>query len=112
MKEWIKAAGIACLVEIFPVLVLAATGRANSEKLISRLLTGYHMFSISFAFTVLNIIWSWPGPGRESIRTSGALTYFLVYAFQVLLTTPIIYGLLRGIDRVRKRAKGNIQSTR
>jgi hypothetical protein len=104
MKTWIKAVSIACLVE-FPLLLGLAT--MNSDTLIPRVLTLYHMFAISFAFGVLNIIWAWPGPGREPIRTSTALTYFPVYVFQVILTTPIIFLLWRWIDRVRGRRQGH-----
>jgi hypothetical protein len=75
---------------------------ANSKKLIQGLLsclTMYHMFAISLAFSVLNVIWAWPGPGRKPIRTSDALLYVFIFVFQVMLTTPIVYLLLRWIKR-------------
>ena len=102
MKTWTKAIGIACLVELLLAVGFAMMHFANSKKLIQGLLnclTMYHMFSISLAFSVLNVIWAWPGPGREPIRTSYALLYVLVFVFQVMLTTPVVYLLLRWINR-------------
>jgi hypothetical protein len=105
VKVWIKAVGIACLVELLFVMGLVTMHLADAKTLNPRILTFlslYHMFAISLTYTVLNIIWAWPGPGREHIRTSNTLMYLLVYLFQVVITTPIFYGLLRWIGYVRR----------
>ncbi len=106
MKGWIKAVAIACLVELLLLVPLAIAQLTHSKKLIQSLLTCltfYHMLSISLAFTVLNTIWAWHGPASQPIRTPETLLYLLVGVFQVVLTTPIIYGLLTWIGHVRRK---------
>jgi hypothetical protein len=103
MKTWIKAFGIACIAE-FPLLIGLAT--TNYEKFVSRVLTMYHMFAISLAFSVLQVIWN-RQPWSKTASTPDAAVFFLVFAFQALLTTPIVFLILTWVRRARTARRVN-----
>jgi hypothetical protein len=103
MKIWIKAIGVACLVELPLLIPLAVKWSVSPEKVIPDFLTMYHVLAIPLAITVLNIIWN----HQSHPSTPDAVLFFLVYAFQVMLTTPVMFFLLKGIERVRSHRKGN-----
>jgi hypothetical protein len=111
VKAWIKAVGMACVVELLCVIPLAmaiARGQPANGKFVDgflNFLSLYHMFAITLAFSVLNIIWAWHGPAGQPIATPNSLLYVLIYVFQLILTTPIIYGLIRLLARVRAHRK-------
>ena len=101
MKLWGKAFGIACIAELLLAVVIAALDvtkfRAINQGILSALGL-YHILAVSLASTVLNFVWMWHGVASQPLRTPLALHYFLVFVFQVILTTPIVYGLLKLVD--------------
>ncbi len=108
MKMWSKSLGIACLLESLVACGTAAAHFANPRFLkpgILSFLAVYHMFAISLASISLHVVWTWHGPTSEPVRTPAFLEYALVFVFQVLLTAPIVYGVLFCIARAR-RSKG------
>lgn len=105
MKNWIKALGIACAVEIPLLATLMALPTkpvvSPAVSIVGSVLVWYHVLSIPFGQAVL-IRWSFAaGPGP----TAGSeVVYWLsVYAFQVVLTTPIMFGLLRLLAHLRRK---------
>ena len=74
VKAWIKAVGVACVVELLCVIPLAmaiARGQPANGKFVDgflNFLSLYHMFAITLAFSVLNIIWAWHGPANCYVK--------------------------------------------
>ena len=81
MNRWAKACVLAAVVEL-PLLVLFA------KSSITSIISWYHFPAAYLAYVVLALID--PGPGRSAhfIELSG------VFAFQVLLTTPLFFAIL------------------
>jgi hypothetical protein len=103
MKTWIKAFVIAAVLEVPQVVFLerSVADLWKSNHLLNAV-GWYHLLAIWFGLTALVI--SDPGTPRPRPWPTGAsVVWFSVFAFQVLLTTPIIYGLLKWIGFVARR---------
>jgi len=102
MNTWIKALVIACLLEVPLFLVLEGTKPADQHKsLLLILLWWYHLPSGLFGYTV-NMFWNHMfrlGPGTAS----NVVFWSSEFSFQVALTTPIVFLIIRSIRRSRSR---------
>ncbi len=108
MKNWIKAVAVACLVELPLIVTLKTTPVAEYHKFIPSVLGWYHLPGIWFANVVL-LIWN-PGPRLGPTPASNAVFWLTIFSVQVLLTTPVVYGLWRWIDRVRTDRRAHLGS--
>jgi hypothetical protein len=112
MRIWIRAVGIACVVEVVVVTPLALAiwwpMRTNGKCLISlvNFTTVYHMLSLTLTFTLSKLLELRTGRGHESVPFALALFVCLVYLFQVILMTPIIFLFLKWVGHVRGHRKG------
>jgi hypothetical protein len=102
VKTWIKAFAIAGVLEAPQVLFLARSiGNVGKSNVALNVIGWYHVLGIWFGQWVL-LVWN-PGPRPGPTPTSNVVAWFSVFAFQVALTTPIIYGLLRWMGFVRRK---------
>ena len=97
MKNWIRAIYLACVIEVPFVasLALMQAKQANSAiaRMTGNILVWYHILAIPVGHAVL-IRWNFSsGPGQAP--GSDGVLWFSIYAFQVIVTTPIIYALIR-----------------
>ena len=100
VKTWIKALLIAGILELPQVVVLAGSIKdLGKSNLILNALGWYHVLAIWFGQYVL-LVWN-PGPRRGPTAISNSVAWLSVFGFQVLITTPITYGLLRWIGHLR-----------
>jgi len=95
LKTWIKAAGIAALVELPMLWVLVKTPPTDYRKFIPTVVGWYHLFAVWFGYYVLTV-WN-PGPRPGPTVASNTLYWFSVFVLQVLLTTPVVVVLMRRI---------------
>jgi len=100
MKTWIKALVTAAGIEVPQVMFLAyAIGDLGKSNLVLNALGWYHVLAIWFAQWVL-LVWN-PGPRPGPTTASNAIAWLSVFGFQVLITTPIIYGLFLWAGHIR-----------
>lgn len=106
MKTWVKALAIAGVLEAPQVVFLARSiDQLGKSNVALNVIGWYHVLGAWFGHYIL-LVWD-PGPRPGPTRVSNAVYWFSVFTFQVLITTPIIYGLLRWIGIVdRKNGKG------
>jgi hypothetical protein len=87
MRTWIKAIGIACVIEllcVIPLAVAIAHGQPGTGRLVNvflNLLGLYHILAMTLAFTVLNIT---SGLGTDqwasqSLRQTRCSTFLYMY---------------------------------
>ena len=103
MNTWIKAGGIACLVEFFLLVAMRTMLSVNRHSFISDVLGWYHIGGAMFCNEML-LIWN-PGPRQGPTPASNAVCLLSMYLFQAAVTTPIIFLLLKWIDYVRIHGK-------
>lgn len=103
MKNWIRAACIACLVELPLLIKMEGTPISDFQKFVPSVLGWYHLPGIWVSNIVL-LIWN-PGPRLGPTPASNAVSWFTIFSVQVLLTTPVIYGLLRWIQHARAKTE-------
>lgn len=100
VRTWIKALLIVSALE-FVASALMGT-RRDPTSFVGHILVLYHILSIPFGQAVL--IW-WNSPAHpEPASGSNAVYWISVYAFQVVLTFPIAYALLRCVHLRRQKA--------
>lgn len=105
MRDWIRALFIACALEFFATALLIALTPggppSRARSLVGQALVLYHILSIPFAQAMLTL---WNSPPRPQPATGSSAIYWLsLYIFQVLLTFPIAYVLLKWILRLRQK---------
>jgi len=93
IKLLARAFGIGCFVELVLLSAYMATRqRPWGGGLHFRLLEWYHLPAVWFAQYIL-VLWN-PGPRPGPTVLSSTVAWSLVFLFQVVITTPIIYALL------------------
>ena len=97
MKTWTKAVVLSSLVELPLLTLLEALPRRLENSLPVEVIGWYHVPAYWFSHYVL-LVYN-PGPRPGPTVASNALAWFSRFAFQVLITTPVMYGLLRLIGR-------------
>jgi hypothetical protein len=109
VKTWSKAFAIAAVLEAPQVMFLARSigdlGKSNGAL---NIIGWYHVLAIWFSQWVL-LVWN-PGPRRGPTPASNAVAWFSVFAFQVLITTPIFFLLLKWLAYLQRRK--NLQRER
>jgi hypothetical protein len=103
MKTWTKAFGIACPVEVPPLVALVTllTNQPHLPSVFGGVLVGYHILSLPFGMS-MHIMWV--GDRTPPVRGSEVVFWFSVYAAQTVLTTPLIALLLKVIRGRRTSA--------
>ena len=94
MNRWTKSLSLACVVEMPLVSLLYKYHLRGS--IVATVLNWYHMLSILFAYAVTTLWNHWFGAG------SGIVQWLTIFTFQVALTTPIIFVMLKA-DGPRER---------
>lgn len=102
MKVWVGALVMASVVELPLVILLSTTGPAKlNGSVIGRAIGWYHLMSLWFGYAVITL-WN-PGPRVAPTGVSNAVYWFSIFAFQVVVTTPVAFLVLKGIGHCRKR---------
>jgi uncharacterized membrane protein (DUF485 family) len=106
VKGWARAFITASLIEAALLAAYISTREIGySPRFIPQFLMWYHLFAIWFSYNVL-LAWN-PGARREPTPASNAVVWASMFAFQVLVTTPIIFGLLKWIRHARTKKESN-----
>jgi hypothetical protein len=94
---------VACAVEVplFATLFTFLVKHPPDENsLIPKILGWYHLLAIMFGQYVL-LVWN-PGPRSGPTPLSNFVYWVSVFAFQVAITTPIVFFILGMINRRRE----------
>jgi hypothetical protein len=106
MKTWLKAFGIACLVEVPALLALMTLSResieSHSDSVLGQILVAYHTLAFPFG---MSILYAWVGSRQPPVPGSEPVLWSSVYAAQVLLTTPLIALVLKGASYFGNRTR-------
>jgi len=95
MRDWVKAAAIASLVEIPLLWKLKNTPVETHSHFITIVLGWYHLPGIWFANVGL-LLWN-PGPRSGPTRASIALEFGIIYLVQMIIGTFVIVLIFKGI---------------
>ena len=101
MTTWRKAFLVACVLEL-PLLI---TILPQGQHFGASILDWYHAVSAGVVLFVWYSIFGHGGPTEDSRARWHLMFFGTVYAIQVVLTTPILFSILRFVERFRNRGK-------
>jgi hypothetical protein len=98
VKAWVKALVVASIVEAPLLIILATRPPANWNKsVLVSILGWYHLPAGYLAYVVLAFLDPGPGLKAHLLQWSG------MFAFQVLMTTPVIFVVFRWTEHARRK---------
>jgi hypothetical protein len=101
MKAWARALIIAAVLEVLMLTYLDRSMERGNENLIVQAVGAYHSPGALVCYLVL-LYWN-PGPRSGPTAASNAVCFLTMFGVQMLITTPIVYCVLRWVGRHRAR---------
>jgi|SRR5579862_7233919 len=92
MISWITAVIIAAALEAPQTFAVLSVTGGPGQNTVLRIIDSYHVPALWFANWILL---QWNPISQPPLRSSSVIAWISVFCFQVIITAPIIYVLLR-----------------